>query len=46
MLKTIQPRHLERNRWVKIGISVLVGVISLSMLTYFSPGLGQRHFRQ
>ena len=34
MLKSIQPRHLERNRWVKTGISVLLGVISLSMVTY------------
>src|SRR5271169_986209 len=40
MLKSIQQRDLERNRWVKIGMSVLLGVICLSMLTYLIPGMG------
>ncbi len=40
MLKSIQQRDLERNRWVKIGMSILLGVICLSMLTYLIPGMG------
>src|SRR5277367_2416115 len=44
MLKSIQQRDLERNRWVKIGMSVLLGVICLSMLTYLIPGMGSAAF--
>ena len=40
MLKSIQQRDLERNRWVKIGMSILLGVICFSMLTYLIPGMG------
>jgi len=44
MLKSIQQRDLERNRWVKVGMSVLLGVICLSMLTYLIPGMGSAAF--
>ena len=44
MLKSIQQRDLERNRWVKIGMSILLGVICLSMLTYLIPGMGSAAF--
>src|SRR5271156_3638597 len=44
MLKSIQQRDLDRNRWVKIGMSVLLGVICLSMLTYLIPGMGSAAF--
>jgi peptidyl-prolyl cis-trans isomerase D len=40
MLKSIQQRDLERNRWVKIGMGALLTVICLSMLTYLIPGMG------
>src|SRR6201982_4333022 len=39
MLKVIQQRELERNRWIKITMTVLLVLISLSMLTYLIPGL-------
>jgi peptidyl-prolyl cis-trans isomerase D len=39
MLKGIQQRDLERNRWIKITMTVLLVLISLSMLTYLIPGL-------
>ncbi|HTP44139.1 MAG TPA: peptidylprolyl isomerase [Candidatus Acidoferrum sp.] len=39
MLKGIQQRDLERNRWIKITMTVLLVLISLSMLTYLVPGL-------
>jgi peptidyl-prolyl cis-trans isomerase D len=44
MLKSIQQRDLDRNRWVKITMSVLLGIICLSMLTYLIPGLGSSSF--
>ena len=40
MLKSIQQRDLDRNRWIKITMSILLGIICLSMLTYLIPGLG------
>src|SRR5579863_1910519 len=39
MLKGIQQRDLEHNRWIKITMTVLLVLISLSMLTYLIPGL-------
>jgi len=39
MLKGIQQRDLEHNRWIKITMTVLLLIISLSMLTYLVPGL-------
>lgn len=44
MLKSIQQRDLDRNRWVKITMSVLLGIICLSMLTYLIPGMGSAAF--
>ena len=44
MLRSIQQRDLDRNRWVKITMSVLLGIICLSMLTYLIPGLGSASF--
>jgi peptidyl-prolyl cis-trans isomerase D len=40
MLKAIQNRDAKHNRWVKICMTVLLGLISLSMLTYLIPGMG------
>jgi peptidyl-prolyl cis-trans isomerase D len=39
MLKSIQQRDKPRNRWVKIAITVFLGLICASMLTYLIPGL-------
>lgn len=39
MLKGIQQRDLEKNRWIKITMTVLLVLICLSMLTYLIPGL-------
>jgi peptidyl-prolyl cis-trans isomerase D len=39
MLKSIQNRDQQGNRWIKITMGVLLGIISLSMLTYLIPGL-------
>jgi peptidyl-prolyl cis-trans isomerase D len=39
MLKSIQQRDKPRNRWVKIAISIFLGLICASMLTYLIPGL-------
>jgi peptidyl-prolyl cis-trans isomerase D len=44
MLRSIQQRDLERNRWVKITMSILLGIICLSMLTYLIPGMGSAAF--
>src|SRR5271154_6889162 len=44
MLKSIQQRDLDRNRWVKVTMSILLGVICLSMLTYLIPGLANSTF--
>ncbi|HUA00163.1 MAG TPA: peptidyl-prolyl cis-trans isomerase [Candidatus Aquilonibacter sp.] len=39
MLKTIQQRDRTDKRWVKIAMTVFLGLICLSMLTYLIPGL-------
>ncbi|HEX4073901.1 MAG TPA: peptidylprolyl isomerase [Candidatus Acidoferrales bacterium] len=39
MLKTIQQRDKDGKRWVKIAMTVFLGLICLSMLTYLIPGL-------
>jgi peptidyl-prolyl cis-trans isomerase D len=39
MLKSIQQRDLDRNRWIKITMSVILGVICLSMVVTLVPGL-------
>lgn len=39
MLKSIQQRDLKKNRWIKIAITVFLGLICASMLTYLIPGL-------
>ena len=39
MLKTIQQRDRQGKRWVKIAMTVFLGLICLSMLTYLIPGL-------
>jgi peptidyl-prolyl cis-trans isomerase D len=39
MLKSIQQRDLDRNRWIKITMSVILGMICLSMVLYLIPGL-------
>ena len=44
MLKSIQQRDKEGNRWIKITMGVLLGIICLSMLTYLIPGLGSASF--
>ncbi|MGC1382661.1 MAG: peptidylprolyl isomerase [Candidatus Acidiferrales bacterium] len=40
MLKSIQNRDRQGNRWIKITMGALLVLISLSMLTYLIPGLG------
>src|ERR1700735_4008573 len=44
MLKSIQQRDTEGNRWIKITMGILLGIICLSMLTYLIPGLGSASF--
>jgi hypothetical protein len=44
MLKSIQQRDKEGNRWIKITMGILLGIICLSMLTYLIPGLGSSTF--
>ncbi len=39
MLKGIQQRDLDRNRWIKITMSVILGVICISMVVTLVPGL-------
>ena len=39
MLKSIQQRDLQKNRWIKISMTVLLLVICGSMLLYLIPGL-------
>jgi peptidyl-prolyl cis-trans isomerase D len=39
MLKSLQQRDLQKNRWVKISMTVLLLVICGSMLLYLIPGL-------
>jgi peptidyl-prolyl cis-trans isomerase D len=39
MLKSIQQRDLDRNRWIKITMGVILGVIIISMVVTLIPGL-------
>ncbi|HKV03598.1 MAG TPA: peptidyl-prolyl cis-trans isomerase [Candidatus Acidoferrales bacterium] len=39
MLRSIQQRDLERNRWVKITMTVLLVLICITMVSYLIPGL-------
>ena len=39
MLKSIQQRDLDRNRWIKITMSVILVVICVSMVVTLVPGL-------
>jgi peptidyl-prolyl cis-trans isomerase D len=39
MLKSIQQRDLDRNRWIKISMAVILGLICISMVVTLIPGL-------
>ena len=39
MLKSIQQRDLDRNRWIKISMGLILGIIILSMVITLIPGL-------
>jgi peptidyl-prolyl cis-trans isomerase D len=39
MLKSIQQRDLDRNRWIKISMGVILSIIILSMVVTLIPGL-------
>jgi len=39
MLKSIQQRDLDRNRWIKITMGVILVIISVSMVITLVPGL-------
>ena len=39
MLKTIQERDSKNNRWIKITMSVILGLICVSMVVTLVPGL-------
>jgi len=39
MLKSIQQRDLDRNRWIKITMGVILGIIIISMVVTLIPGL-------
>ena len=39
MLRSIQQRDLDRNRWIKITMTVLLVLICVSMVSYLIPGL-------
>lgn len=39
MLKSIQQRDLDKNRWIKITMGVILGLIILSMVVTLIPGL-------
>jgi peptidyl-prolyl cis-trans isomerase D len=39
MLKSIQQRDLDKNRWIKITMAVILGLIILSMVVTLIPGL-------
>ena len=39
MLKSIQQRDLDRNRWVKITMAVILGIIIFTMVITLIPGL-------
>ena len=40
MLRSIQQRDLDRNRWVKITMSVILLIICVTMVITLVPGLG------
>jgi len=44
MLKSIQQRDLDRNRWVKITMGVILGLVSVSMVITLVPGLMSGNF--
>ncbi len=39
MLKSIQQRDLDRNRWIKITMTVILVIICVSMVITLIPGL-------
>ena len=39
MLRSIQQRDLDRNRWVKITMAVILGILILTMVITLLPGL-------
>jgi peptidyl-prolyl cis-trans isomerase D len=39
MLRSIQQRDLDRNRWIKITMAVILGLIIVSMVVTLVPGL-------
>ena len=39
MLKSIQQRDLDRNRWIKITMTVILVIICFSMVITLIPGL-------
>src|SRR5580704_12458470 len=39
MLKTIQDRDADRNRWVKITMGVILSIICISMVVTLVPGI-------
>jgi peptidyl-prolyl cis-trans isomerase D len=39
MLKSIQQRDLDKNRWIKVTMAVILGLIILSMVVTLIPGL-------
>jgi peptidyl-prolyl cis-trans isomerase D len=39
MLKTIQQRDQDRNRWVKVAMAVILGIIIFTMVITLIPGL-------
>ena len=39
MLKSIQQRDLDRNRWIKVTMAVILGLIIVSMVVTLIPGL-------
>jgi peptidyl-prolyl cis-trans isomerase D len=39
MLRSIQQRDLDKNRWIKISMAVILSVICLSMVITLIPGL-------
>ena len=46
MLRSIQQRDLDRNRWIKITMGVILVLICVSMVVTLIPGLDERNGRQ
>ena len=42
MLRSIQQRDLDRNRWIKITMGVILVLICVSMVVTLIPGLDER----